>query len=192
MDSNIFTRNTADGQHLSGVVAFVNGTNAVITNNIFVDNPTRAINLTLPSGSHSIIANNTFVRNNVGVKFASFSTADIRNNIFYDNGTALVIDYPYQLPTFDHNLLFENATDFSGTDALNLPYQIVADPLFAGPGDFRLLRNSPARNGGTSTGAPNHDFLGNLRPLNGGYDVGAFEYVPEPSASAAMFCLVAQ
>jgi len=51
IDGNLFKNNTADTQHLSGVVCFINGSSPQIFNNLFSSNPTRAINFVLPSGN---------------------------------------------------------------------------------------------------------------------------------------------
>ena len=61
-----------------------------------------------------------------------------------------------------------------GTDNLDL------DPLFVDPeqGDFRLRDGSPAIDAGTADGAAVVDLDGNERPLGGGVDMGAYEYVP--------------
>jgi hypothetical protein len=61
IDSNIFRNNTSDFQFTSGVVAFVNSSAPQIVNNIFHDNNSRAINLTLPTGNNPHVINNTFV-----------------------------------------------------------------------------------------------------------------------------------
>ena len=42
---------------------------------------------------------------------------------------------------------------------------------------------SPALDRGTSSGAPDHDLLGNFRPAGAGVDMGAFE-LPEPTVAA--------
>lgn len=58
-------------------------------------------------------------------------------------------------------------------------------PLFVnyradGSGDFHLQPGSPAIDRGTSLDAPGTDFDGVHRPQGLGYDIGAYEYLPEP------------
>ncbi|MFN8344324.1 MAG: choice-of-anchor D domain-containing protein [Spirosomataceae bacterium] len=53
---------------------------------------------------------------------------------------------------------------------------INADPLFVSTGNLRLQFSSPARNAGTSTGAPTTDLDGNPRPSGCLVDMGAYEY----------------
>lgn len=54
------------------------------------------------------------------------------------------------------------------------------DPLFvdAANGNLQLQAGSPCIDTGTAAGAPDADILGILRPQGGGYDMGAYEYVP--------------
>jgi len=54
---------------------------------------------------------------------------------------------------------------------------INADPLFinAGAGDYRLQQTSPCINYGTPNGAPDTDKDGLPRPIDGEYDMGAYE-----------------
>jgi hypothetical protein len=44
-------------------------------------------------------------------------------------------------------------------------------------GNYAIAENSPAINTGTASGAPNHDFFGNPRPMGGGVDIGAVEFL---------------
>ena len=40
----------------------------MLANNIFEDNPCRAVNMTLPEGNAPTVVNNTIVRNRVGLE----------------------------------------------------------------------------------------------------------------------------
>ena len=44
-----------------------------------------------------------------------------------------------------------------------------------GSGNYAEASGSPTIDGGTATGAPNHDFAGNPRPAGSGYDIGPYE-----------------
>ncbi|HVR35036.1 MAG TPA: right-handed parallel beta-helix repeat-containing protein, partial [Methylomirabilota bacterium] len=87
IERNLFRDNSADDQHLSGVVCFVNTSSPLIVNNVFVSNPTRAINLTLPQESRPVVVNNTLVENSVGIRVDARVPTDqqiLRNNILFN------------------------------------------------------------------------------------------------------------
>jgi hypothetical protein len=95
---------------------------------------------------------NTTLRNNLAS--APAASAPLMNN-----GTGVVF-------LADHNLL-TNAPGFV-TAAPNMPLE------------FQLRSNSPAVNAGVN--APVFDdYAGNTRPV-GAYDLGAYEFIPEPAA----------
>ena len=56
------------------------------------------------------------------------------------------------------------------------------DPLFANPAmfDFQLRFGSPCINAGATQVAVVNDCIGKPRPYDGGWDIGAYEYIPEP------------
>ena len=58
---------------------------------------------------------------------------------------------------------------------------IASEPLFASSDNYRLTANSPCIDAGTSNGAPATDLSGNSRPQDGGYDMGAYEFVSSSS-----------
>ncbi len=80
---------------------------------------------------------------------------------------------------WENNLVFGNTTlNYQGTtDQTGINGNLSADPLFVNgaTGDYHLQVGSPAINAGSSVGAPNVDFDGTLRPINGNWDIGAFE-----------------
>lgn len=59
---------------------------------------------------------------------------------------------------------------------------VSAEPWFTNPAaaDYHLLAWSPAIDSGTAAGAPDHDYEGDARPQNAGYDMGADEFVGTP------------
>ncbi len=195
IDRNVFRNNSCDSQFLSGVVAFVNGSSPLITNNVFVDNPCRAIDMTLPSGSFPQVINNTIVGNPVGIHVDTripTSQQIYRNNILYGNAVGLetVFGTVNNAPTWDHNLVFGNGRNYDGTsgDLTGTAGNLSADPRFVNSAtrDFHLLPASPAIDAGSPTGAPGFDFDGLPRPRDGNgdgtaaFDMGAFE---APTAS---------
>jgi len=75
---------------------------------------------------------------------------------------------------------------YAGAGNLNV------NPLFAAPVtlDFQLTLGSPCIDTGTPAGV-SHDILGVPRPFGGAPDLGAYEFVPEPSALALLAVLLA-
>ena len=179
IEQDLFTGNSCDSQFDSGVVTFVNGSSPTIENNVFHDNPCRAVNLSLPQGNTPLVINNTMVRNAVGVRVdgrVPSASEIVRNNIVADNGTGLEVDFGSG-PTWDHNLVFGNTTDYSGiADQTGTNGNLSADPLFANSGgnDFRLQPGSPAIGAGSAVDAPAVDFNGNPRPSSS-IDIGAYQ-----------------
>jgi hypothetical protein len=180
IEQDLFTGNSCDGQFLSGVVSFINGSSPTIENNVFHDNACRAVNLTLPQGSAPLVINNTMVRNSVGVRIDGRIPSDtevVRNNIVADNDTGLEVDFGSG-PTWDHNLVFGNTTDYSGiADQTGLNGNLSADPEFinSASDNFQLLPGSPAIGAGSSVDAPTADFSGDPRPADS-IDIGAFQH----------------
>ena len=112
---DLFTENSCDTQHLSAVVSFINSSSPTIKNNIFYDNPCVAIGLDLPAGTSPLVINNTLVDNTAGVHFDGITPGSQvgRNNIIVSNGIGLE-DASGYVPTWDHNLVYDNTTDLLG------------------------------------------------------------------------------
>jgi hypothetical protein len=182
ISGNIFRNNSADSQHLSGVVTFVNSSSPQIENNIFYQNQTRAINLTLPREAQPLVVNNTIVGNNCGI-YANVLSPDVfANNIVAYNQVGFDSFGSTTPAILSHNLLAGNSIDIHGLpNFLGLDGNITGDPLFvdATNFDFHLKAGSAALYNGSPLYAPAFDFDGNIRSALAP-SIGAFD-VPEPA-----------
>ena len=189
IDRNVFRNNSCDDQFLSGVVSFVNDSSPRITNNLFHDNPCRAVNLTLPESTAPRVVNNTMVGNAAGIYVdgrVPSAAQVLRNNLLVDNTIGFQVRFgnPGDEPTFENNDVFGNGTDYDGiADQTGLNGNISADPLFVDQAarDLHLKTGSPAVDAGSAVDAPDTDFDGDHRPVDGdangvaGFDLGADE-----------------
>ncbi len=190
IEGNIFRRNSADNQFLSGVVAMVNSSSPYIANNIFYDNPARAINVTVPTDARPVVINNTMVGNRAGVRVDTrIPTANqiYRNNLIHGNTIGFETEFgsAANKPTWQNNLVSGKGTNYRNvSDQTGIDGNIDGDPLFedAGAGNYRLRVGSPAIDAGGNLLAPAVDFDGGSRPFDGNgdgvfaTDIGAFEY----------------
>jgi serine protease len=191
IEGNSFSANTCDTQFLSGVVSFVNGSAPKIINNIFLQNPCRAVAMILPQEGNPVVANNTMVQNSVGVYVAAGVPAPgvYLNNILMGNDVGLFIEdgSPGTYPVWENNLVFGSVmANYSGIpDQTGIDGNISADPQFLSTSTFELRRSSPAIDAGILSvpSLPPTDFAGNPRVLNGNGDnlalpdIGALEFV---------------
>lgn len=181
IDGNLFRNNGCDEQHLSAVVTFVNNSSPRIVNNVFVDNPCRGINMTLPQGTLPQVINNTLVGNRAAIHVDGRVPTGLqvfRNNLIVGNQIGLEVVFGSGYPTWQNNLVYENGANYVGIPDQTGPNgNRSADPLFANRlgRDLHLTLGSPAVDMGSATGAPATDFDGVLRPIGGGFDIGAFE-----------------
>ena len=188
VEQNTFQNNTCDNQWDSAVVSFINTSSPSIINNIFVNNPCRAIHFTSPSGTSPKVANNTIVGNRTGISDYNPSLSALplyQNNIIVGNDIGFEVQFgtlPSE-PIWENNLVYGNSTDYSGVpDQTGTNGNISADPLFldSANNDFHLCQASPAIDAGNANGLvlPTTDFDGNPRVIDGIVDIGAYEFDP--------------
>jgi len=69
---------------------------------------------------------------------------------------------------------------------------IDADPLFASAAglNYQLTAPSPCINTGIVMSGVINDCIGNPRPYGGGYDLGAYEFVPEPALTSVFVTII--
>ena len=113
-----------------------------------------------------------------GIFIGTGSSPTIRFNLVTDWGTGVVNDaYNLGTPILDYNDVWNNQTGYQNIAAG--PNDIDSDPLYsdAGAGNFDLAAGSPAIDAiPLDAGDPvSDDYLGRTRPLNTGFDMGAYE-----------------
>lgn len=184
IERNLFRNVGCDDQNLSGVLSFVNTSLPYIANNVFVGNPCRAINITVPETAAPVVVNNTLVGNRAGIyvdRRVGTAAHWYSNNLIVGNERGIEVAFEFLPRTDDladvwrYNLLFANTVDYLGTaDLTGVQGNLRVDPLLIGaPNDLRLMADSPAKDAGLAQRAPADDFDG--RPRVGAIDIGAFE-----------------
>jgi serine protease len=193
VDSNYFEGNSCDDQHLSGVLAFVNGSSARIINNVLYGNDCRGINFTVPEGVAPEASNNTLVGNRTGIYVgAQVPTVSqiYRNNVIVGGTIGLDVawdDNRVNAPTWIHNLVYGCSTNFQGIDdPTGTLGNVSVEPKLVDVSrkNFRLLDDSPAIDAGSTDAPPTpaFDFDHRTRPFDGDgdqsaeIDLGAFEH----------------
>ena len=134
------------------------GTNCLAYNNIVYQstfNPD-AYGI-LVRGSGNKILNNTVYNNAVGIDTSTASSAEVRNNILWQNGY-----------------------NRGGGDSFS--NNLTSDPKFVNISsrDFHLQSTSPAIDAGITVASVTTDADMGTRPGGNGYDIGAYEYASGP------------
>jgi hypothetical protein len=201
IEDALIERNVIYGNGVGGGSG-INGdglVDSVIRNNLLYDNHASGVSLYRIDGgagaTNNLVVNNTIVNASDGrwcVNISDGSTDNtVRNNILYNFHSfrgAITIDSA-SLAGFssDYNAVISRFSDDGGSSVMNLAAwqglgydadSFVSTPaaLFVTPGvDFHLSPTSPARDGGTASGAPAEDLDGDPRPVGAGYDIGAYE-----------------
>jgi hypothetical protein len=109
----------------------------------------------------------------VGFGGSYTSGAVVRNNIFskcYDH--AIIVNNGAAPVAEDYNIF--NLSTYSPVAAHD-KYNVAPQFIDSANDDFHLAATSPAVDAGTAVPMAT-DFDGNVRPVNGAYDIGAFEY----------------
>jgi hypothetical protein len=86
--------------------------------------------------------------------------------------------------TIDHNLFYESTGNYNVSPNTFGTNYTKANPLLMSPTtNFRIPADSPAKDAGSPDSAPSNDYSGNLRPSGSAYDIGAYEYITEPTVN---------
>lgn len=133
------------------------------------------------------VANNTIFNNRYGGIYinggGTLGHMLVTNNISVNNaGYGITENYGSAGPgnRYMNNVVFNNRSGDIALDPTGHSVQlrtIIANPLFvnytgSGDGNYTLQSASPARNHGTSSGAPTYDINGLIRPV---WNIGAYQ-----------------
>jgi Protein of unknown function (DUF1565) len=203
---------TVSGCYAEQAIYLFDGNAQKVTNNIITNMHGTAIsmnggNTVLNFPSNEVITNNTIV--NVvgdGIYMNCYSSGagpcdynNVSNNILASVNTSgqAAIFYEAQNPSgslgthnlYNNNLVYNSSGYNWITGQTNYVKTVTTNPQFVNntgdqTGDYHLQSTSPAKDAGTSTGAPSTDFDGNTRPQGTGYDIGAYEYVSSSPSNA--------
>jgi hypothetical protein len=144
------------GGKTGGGILIGSGTNNQIYNNLIYNNAHKGIR----TNSGVIMWNNNiYGHSQMAVELAYVSGSEIRNNIFWQNGTDGMVS---------HGVTFMESNN------------LTIGPRFLDPSnfDFRLQSDSPAIDAGFDLSDKfSKDFIGTKRGFGGGWDIGAYEFV---------------
>jgi len=175
-----------DGSALEVPAAFLWATSpgSIFENNL-VDQGLNGINLNrsaIDIQHNTVVSDSSFTATLVFVNdVADGESVNIVNNILSYGEVGIVVDNIEGTVNVTHNLI--NVTDAAIDAALGPPDAsniIGANPAFIAPsnevgeGDYVIHGWSPAVDAGTDLGVT-EDLLGNIRPLDAGPDMGAYE-----------------
>jgi hypothetical protein len=121
------------------------------------------------AGDHYLEYLNSTIAYNGTVGIAGGSTPILESCIIWGHSDTQVIDHA--TATF-----CDIQGGFPGA------FNITNDPLFANAAglDLQLLEGSPCINAGASIVSVTNDCIGNPRPYDTRWDIGAYEFIPEP------------
>lgn len=181
--NNIYENNEIYNNGGFGIHNYNEGNDEVNANNICRGNRVHdnAVGILMAHGSNQKAYNNVVYNNNVrGFENYTAPNALILNNTVYHNGTAFEISAN---PTICNNIAVNNdnnSTSGAASASNNITSGSVAF-VNAGAGDFHLTSGATnAINQGTSgcsvAGLVTTDKDGNTRPVNGVWDIGAYEF----------------
>ncbi|GCE15142.1 right-handed parallel beta-helix repeat-containing protein [Tengunoibacter tsumagoiensis] len=161
--------------------------NNVVRNNIFVGQDTGFIYVSVGLGGglkNTVVANNTFYGGPGGFVVyidpdAGHQNTQFVNNIFMGTHSGWVGDVPQSAGLqFQHNTWWGGDGNAIGGASAS---DVNANPQFVGEGSldaasYQLQAASALRGKGVHLATVTNDFAGSKRPIQGSYDIGAYQY----------------
>lgn len=175
----LIQNNHADG--IGGALYLYSGGNATIENTVIARNTAAERDgVGLAEDAYARLLYCTVAYNGSNGITANYNSSIVVSNCIVWGHAHLNIEY-------NHDVQYSNIEGGYPTGNGNIPH----DPLFADPdnNDFQLLEPSPGRNIAWNIGITN-DCIGVSRPYGAGYDMGAYEFVPEPVLGILLLSLL--
>jgi predicted RecA/RadA family phage recombinase len=182
MDRVEFSDNTAQ-LFGGGLADYSTGSDSVLwTNMLFHDNSALmgGGGILLENSRKSVLANLTLTENSSGGSGGAIqntnSNTQLINSILWNNSSEIYNSD--SLLSVSFSIVGQENGLYPGAENLNV------NPNFVDPDgkDFSLQDCSPAVNAGDGTGLPPFDLLGNVRPANANFDLGAYEFQNTPGS----------
>lgn len=175
IDGCSFHRNSGWGIH-----KYPSGNNNIIRNNRSYDNARigkRGTGILVSGGSGNLVYNNLVWGNRDGItaQYGESSARLYNNTVFGNSGRGIYSDVPGT--DIRNNIVYQNGSAITGTGFTQSFNLVNVDPRFvsSSTADFRLQSTSPAIDRGTPISAVSTDIEGTTRPQGPGYDIGAHE-----------------
>ena len=184
--------NTVNLDHGIYVDGSLGASSTTIQNNVIYNTPQGwCVQLYPGSMSGVLIINNTFNCNDTHnggsiVQGSALSNSRIANNLFYNPGGGIAIDFTCcgtanSNVEVDHNVTTAGSMGDIAPSGVNFNNNITGASTSGlvnneAGADYHLVTGSPAIGAGTSLGAPSMDIQGTSRSQFSRYDVGAYEY----------------
>ena len=194
-DATLGGNTIANNRALFGGALFVKVSSARLDNNVMADNQAATVGSGMYVGGSALqLRHNTLARNIDGDGSGVYVTADgpeystvaLTNTILVSHTVGVFVDAGNTVTseaTLWGDGVWANGVDWSGTGSISAgTVNIHGEPAFAQAGDYHLTESSAAVDNGIDTGV-SVDVDLDLRPIGGGFDIGADEFPVVVTAS---------
>lgn len=178
---NMITATKVDDSRGINVGNACSGSNGAIYNNLLYNLGQDFSAIVISNGAWKVHNNTLYnIHATSGMLWIQGSaTVDVKNNIFYSDGNSPYMD-AYFGATMSQFTLANNLYYNRGNGPSQDTAAVNSNPSFANVAvaDFRLTTGSPAVDRGSSSVSTivRNDLDANVRPMDAGYDIGAFEF----------------